>query len=46
MATALAALGIADLDTILSREGMFKDPAPEKKGNSKKGKKDSAKKKK
>ncbi|MBD5346248.1 MAG: M20/M25/M40 family metallo-hydrolase [Bacteroides sp.] len=46
VATALAALGIADLDTILSREGMFKDPAPEKKGNSKKGKKDSAKKKK
>lgn len=36
-ATALAALGIANLDHQLSREGMFKDPAPAK--DKKKGKK-------
>lgn len=30
VATALAALGIADLDNQLSREGMFKDPSPKK----------------
>lgn len=30
VATALAALGIADLDNLLSRQGMFKAPAPAK----------------
>lgn len=36
VATALAALGIADLDNLLSREGMFKEKKPDKKKTPKK----------
>lgn len=39
VATALAALGIADLDNLLSREGMFKEKHPDKKSKSGKKKK-------
>ncbi len=38
VATALAALGIADLDHQLSREGMYKEPSAKDKKNSKKEK--------
>lgn len=38
VATAIAALGIADLDNLLSRDGMFKAPEPVKKSKSNKKK--------